>query len=123
MGRSAGLWLLLPDEALILVIIGGAFLVMLRIASVRAVLGAVIFFALTPLLGPVIEALFSALPAWLSLLFLAGMGFWCFQAIATTVIGRRATDHMVGSLAADLVRLFVKAAFLPLRLLWRLISR
>jgi hypothetical protein len=86
-------------------------------------LGAVIFFALTPLLGPVIEALFSALPAWMSLLLLAGMGFWCFQAIVTTVIGRRAADHMIGSLAADLVRLSVKAAFLPLRLAWRLISR
>lgn len=123
MGRTSGLWLLLPQEALPLLLIGGAFLVMFRIASLRAVLSAVVFFALLPIFSPIIEALFGALPAWVSLLFLVGMGFWCFQAIATTVIGRGAAEHMVGSLAADIVRFLVKAAFLPVRLVWRLISR
>lgn len=123
MGRSAGIWLLLPQEALPLVLIGGAFMVMFRIASLRAVLGAVVAFALLPIFSPIIEALFSALPAWVALLFFVGMGFWCLQAIATTVIGRGAAEHMVGSLAADLVRLLVKTAFVPVRLLWRLISR
>jgi hypothetical protein len=123
MGRSAGLWLLLPQEALPLLLIGGAFLVMFRVASFRAVLGAVVFVVLIPVFSPIIEALFAALPAWVALLFCVGMGFWCLQAIAATVIGRGAAEHMVGSLAADLVRLLVKTAFVPVRLLWRLISR
>ena len=123
MGRSPGLWLLLPQEALPLLLIGGAFLVMFRLASLRAVLTAVIFFALLPVFSPIIEALFSALPAWMSFLLLVGMGFWAFQAIATTVMGRGAAEHMVGSLATDIVRFLVRAAFLPVRLMWRLISR
>ncbi len=123
MGRTSGLWLLLPQEALPLLLIGGAFLIVFGIASLRAVLGAVIFFAVIPVFSPVIEALFGALPAWVALLFFLGMGFWCLQAIATTVIGRGAAEHMVGSLAADLVRFLLKAAFLPVRLVWRLITR
>jgi len=123
MGRSAGLWLLLPEEALPLILIGGAFLIMLRIVSLRAVLGAVIFFALLPVFSPIIESLFSVLPAWVTLLFFVGIGFSCLQAIATTLIGRRAADHMVGSLAADVVRFVLKLAVLPLRLLWRTIAR
>lgn len=123
MGRTSGLWLFLPQEALPLLLIGGAFLVMFRIASLRSVLGTVICFAVLPVFSPVIEAVFGALPGWLALLFFVGMGFWCFQAIATTVMGRGAAEHMVGSLAADIVRSLVKIAFLPVRVVWRLISR
>lgn len=123
MGRTSGLWLLLPQEALPLLLVGGAVLVMLRIASLRAVLGAVLFFALIPIFSPIIEALFGALPVWLALLFFVVMGFWSVQAIATTVMGRGAAEHMAGSLAADLVRFVLKSAFLPVRLVWRLITR
>jgi hypothetical protein len=121
--RLSALWWLLPQEALPLVIVVGGLAVMFRIASVRSVLGAVIGFALLPVLSPVIEALFRALPAWVSLLLFVGIGFSCLQAIATAVIGRRATAHMVGSLAADFVRFLLKVAFLPVRLVWRVIAR
>lgn len=123
MGRASGLWLLLPQEALPLLLVGGAVLVMFGIASIRTVLGALIVFALTPIFSPIVEALFGALPAWLALLCFVGLGFWCVQAIATTVMGRGAAEHMVGSLAADLVRFVLKSAFLPVRLVWRLITR
>lgn len=123
MGRTSGLWLLLPQEALPLLLIVGAFLVMFRMVSRRRVLGAMICFVLLPLFSPIIEVLFDALPVWVSLLFLMGMVFWCFRAIATTVLGRGAAEHMMGSLAADIVRFLVKAACLPIRLVWRILWR
>jgi hypothetical protein len=123
MGRSTLLWLLLPPEALVLVLIGGAFLVMFRLVSVRAVLGAVVFLALLPVFAPIIEAVFSLLPAWLSLVLLAAIGIWFLQAVATFILGRGAAEHMAGTLAADLVRIVVLATLFPFRLLWRFFWR
>jgi hypothetical protein len=123
MGRSSALLLLLPQEALVLVVVVGAFLVMLRLASFRAVLGSVLVIALLPLLAPLFEALLGLLPMWLSLAILLVSGFWFLQTIATLILGRRAAAHMVGTLAADLVRFFVVAAFFPIRLLWRVLRQ
>ena len=123
MSRSTLLWFLLPDQALILILIGGAFLVMFRLASVRAVLGTVLVLAVLPVFAPVIEGIFSALPGWLSLVVLAVMGIWFLQALATFVLGRGAAEEMAGTLAADLVRLLVLATTFPFRLFWRFLWR
>jgi uncharacterized membrane protein len=123
MDRLTLLWFLLPDEALILLLVVGGFLVMFGLVSARAVLGVVVLLALLPVVAPLIEEGFAALPAWLAVVLLGVLGIWMLQMVATFVLGRGAADHMVGTLAADLVRLLVLATLLPLRLLWRCLWR
>jgi hypothetical protein len=83
----------------------------------------VLLLALLPVLAPVIEALLSALPGWVSLVILAIVVISFLQAVATFVLGRGAAEEMAGTLAADLVRLLVLATTFPLRLLWRFLWR
>lgn len=123
MGRSTLLWFLLPDEALPLVLIGGALLVIFGVMRARTVLGLVLLLAFLPVLAPVIEAVLSALPGWVSLVILAVVGISFLQAVATFVLGRGAAEHMAGTLAADLVRILVLATTFPLRLFWRFLWR
>lgn len=123
MGRSTLLWFLLPDNALILILVGGAILVMFGRASVRAVLGIVLLLAFLPVMAPIIEAVLDALPGWVSLLLLAVIGISFLQAVATFVLGRGAAEHMAGTLAADLVRLLLLATTFPCRLFWRFLWR
>ena len=67
--------------------------------------------------------LFDALPGWLlailSVLFAIGM----LRVLFELVIGKQSTDHMVGILAADLVRALVLAPFRLLGWLLRAVFR
>jgi len=123
MGRTTLLWFILPDEAVLLVLVVGGLLVICRLVSVRAVLGVVVLMTMVPVLAPLIEEVFAALPGWLALGLLAVMGFWGLQMVATFVLGRSTAEHMVGTLAADLVRLLVRAALFPFRVVWRWLWR
>jgi hypothetical protein len=82
----------------------------------RAALTILALLLLFPLLAPVIEAMVEELPPWLSLLLLAFIGLSMLQGLAALLLGPRAADTMVGSLAADLVRFVVGMLVLPLRL-------
>ncbi len=113
------LWMLLPDGVMPLVIagIGLALIVgLLSRSAAFSLLGMVVLFAL---LGPIVEGVAGTLPAWMSLVLLIVIGLVLLRGLAALVIGRRASDHMVGILAADLVRMVFLALLFPFRLVWR----
>ena len=63
--RSGLLWGLIPDEALPLLLLGGALLCMVL---GRRALGFLVPLGLTLLLAPFVETLISLLPVWLVLI-------------------------------------------------------
>jgi hypothetical protein len=113
------LWLLLPDEALPLVLVIAAFGVMFGLMRGRSFLGLVALIVFLPVLGLLLEQVLGALPPWVALLVLVAAGLSTVRALASLVLGARAADHMVGILAADVVRLALVGMFIPFRLLAR----
>lgn len=114
----ANLLLFLPEEALPLLIAAGGIAVIL---GARRLGGALVALAIGLAVLPVLlEPLFSAMPGPLLALVLvvlfAGMAFALLRGFSKLMIGERATDHMVGTLAADVVRGTVVGST---RLLWR----
>lgn len=107
--------MLLPDEALPLLIVGVGLALMLGIGG-RAALGILGLLLLLPLLAPFVEALLGELPPWVSLVVLAFFALALIRGLAALLLGQRAADTMVGNLAADLIRLVVRLLILPLRM-------
>jgi len=117
------LWSLLQVSALPLVIIGVALALIVGIVKPRGamtILGGVI---LTILLTPFFNAVFDLLPWWLCLLLTVAFFMSILRAGVQLLLGPRATDHMVGALATDVVRMCIRALFFPLRILARMITR
>jgi hypothetical protein len=121
------LWALIPDEALVLVIAVTGLGLICGIVSRKAamsVIGGIIAIAL---LGPFVESVFSALPWWLTTIILLLFLLSLLRGLSNLVLGSRASDHMVGILAADVVRacfggLFYVFTF-PFRLLLWMMRR
>jgi hypothetical protein len=121
------LWLWLPDEAMVLVIAGIGLAMMfgfIRGRAAMALLGTVI---LTLLAGPFIDALLDMLPGWMLLLLLLWVGVALFRWVLSLILGARAADEAVGSLAADVIRAGFRLLFLllclPFRILWWVFRR
>lgn len=114
--RSGMLWALLPDEALPLIVLGAglAFILGFR----QAALGLLTLVMLLPVFAPFIEACFAELPPWVALVIIAFVGLAMLRGMVALLIGQRAADTMVGSLAADVIRLVIGLLFFPLRLAW-----
>jgi hypothetical protein len=117
-------WLMffIPDEALVLVIalIGlGLIVGFLRPRSAGRLLGGVV---LMLLLAPLVESFIAALPWWVNLLLLFGVGWSLIRGLSRLVLGGRAADHMVGILAADAVRALFRTVFFALTLPFRFIG-
>jgi hypothetical protein len=112
------LWTCLPHEALPLLIVGVGLAMILGLLRGRAVLGLLALLLLMPVMGPIGETLLAQLPPWVAWLLGAGLVLTLLRRLAAFLIGARAADTMVGTLAADLVRLAVRLLCLPLRLVW-----
>lgn len=95
-----------------LLITAAGLAVMFRQMRIAATLGALAIGAI--LLPVLLEPAFAALPSWLLYL----IGFWMLIALLRAVmqvfIGRRATDHAMGELAAAFILALI---FTPLRLI------
>ena len=117
------LWLLLPDEFLVLVISALALAVIVGLIRLRAAFGVIGALALGIILTPFIEALFENLTPWLSLAGLVVFGFVICRASLELLIGKGASDHAVGGLAAEAIKWFFRLLFLPIRLLWWMLAR
>jgi hypothetical protein len=116
------LWMFLPDEFMILIIVVVALAMMIGIVRGRTAAGIIGGLVLTLLAQPLIDALVDALPGWLLLLLLLGLVWWIIRAVAGLILGREAAGHMTGILAADAVRLVVRAMFWIIALPFRLIG-
>ncbi len=116
----------LPNEFMVLGIVLIGFGLMVGLITLRraaALLGFVIVLMVT---GPFVDALLDTIhdlvPWWLLLPLGVLLVFSLLGALSRMLIGRRAADHMVGTLAADVVRFGFRMLFglvaLPFRLLF-----
>lgn len=92
------LFMLLPDDALILVIIVISIGLIVGIFSKKVAFGYVGMIVVFAMLSPFIDALFDILPLWLVLLILTIFLFGIARAGLNMLFGRRATDTFIGLL-------------------------
>lgn len=123
--RWSVLWTLVPDEALPLLIAAVGLAMVCGLLRGQAALRLLALVLLAPVLGALGQSLLAQCPPWVTWLVLAGVGLSLLKGLAALLLGPRAADTMLGSLAADLVRLVVRFVVrlalplaLPLLLLW-----
>ena len=116
------LWMFLPDQFLILIIVGVALATIAGLARGRTALGIIGGLVLMLLAQPFVDALVDALPGWLLLLLMLWLAWWIVRAVVGLMLGREAAGHMTGILAADVVRFVARAAFWVVALPFRLIG-
>ena len=119
MTRTGALWLLLPEEIMGLVLVVAVFALMFGLMRGRTFLAIAALIAFLPVVALAVEAVLAELPPWVALLVLVAVGLAMLRAVASLILGGRAADTMVGTLAADVVRLAVTGMFLPFRLAGR----
>jgi hypothetical protein len=114
-------WILafVPDEALALFIVLISLALITGIMNARRAFGLIGGIILFLILSPFIGSLVDALPGWLLLGLVLVLGLSMLRAVSNFLIGRGATNEMVGSLAADLVRLGFRVIFFVLTLPFR----
>jgi hypothetical protein len=109
----------MPDEMLPLVIVVIGLGVVL---GFRQLAGWIPSILLSVLLTPLIVGVMNSLPPFVSVLVFAGFVLWTIRVVANFVLGRSATDHMVGRVAAGLLlaplKLVIRLPFLLLRALF-----
>jgi hypothetical protein len=115
------LWMLLPDELLPLFIVGIGLAVILRILRVKAAMAILGGLLLSFILSPFVDAIFDYLPAWVSVLVILCIGLVILRGLISLLIGRRAAEHMVGSLAAELVKGIFSLLLLPFKIIGMLL--
>lgn len=120
-------WILafLPDQAMVLVIMGIGLVLMLGIINLRRALSLVGGLMLLLVLSPFVESLIGSLPWWITIFLIVMIGLSLLRTISSALIGRGASDEMVGTLAADVVRggfrLLIWSIAAPFRvLIWAL---
>src|SRR5207248_203070 len=81
-------------------------------------------FVLGIVASPFIEAIFEVLPSWIGVVALILFILAVIRAAFELLLGARATDHVVGGLALDVIRGVFRIFFLPFRIIgWLLFRR
>src|SRR5687768_11795643 len=114
------LWMWLPDEALVLVIVVVGLGVMLKLISLKSAGAALLGIAALILAGPFITALLDTLPWWVSAVIIAGAIIATVQGLMALLFGSRVTDRALGSMLAGFVRFVL---LLPFRLIGDVLLR
>jgi len=119
--RLSAIWLFLTEEWMAYLAVGAFVLFLLGVArwTMLAVLAAILA---GPYLAPHIEEYVAGLPLWAIALLLAALALMVMKDIAALALGRQGAETMLGSLAADAVRLLIRAAVFPLRMVFRLLA-
>jgi ABC-type multidrug transport system fused ATPase/permease subunit len=101
--------LFMPPELVIFMIIGAGLAMIVGARSLAAtLLGTAMAIIFLPVL---LAPLFEALPRWLLVVLLVFFALGMLRALFEMAIGKHSTDHMVGILAADVVRATLLAPF------------
>jgi hypothetical protein len=116
----------LPNEFMVLgiVLIGfGLMMGLLTLRRAAALLGFIVLLLVTgPFVDSLIDTFLAFAPWWFLLLLGIVVLFSLLGALSRFLMGREATGHMVGTLAADVVRFGFRTMFgllaLPFRLLF-----
>jgi hypothetical protein len=104
--KSALLWGFFPDQAIPVLIVGGA---LISIVLGRRILGFVVPLVLTLFLAPFLEALVGNLPWWMTASILLVLASALLRGAVGLFLGARAAGHLVGALATDVVHWLLKA--------------
>ena len=105
------LWMLIPEEAFILVIVGAGFAVMLRLISFAGAMAIVGGICAIALLTPAMDSIVDLLPDWALILLMLWFALFFFKAI----FGRRVAENVISNLLTHLL-------LFPLRLFYRMIG-
>lgn len=115
--------MLLPDEMLPLLLVSAGLCLILGLRTLAISLATVAIAA--PFIGVIAGTLLDQSPWYLVLAVLAFAVLSMLRAGSNLLLGRAATDHVVGDLAADVVRFFLRLPFRlvgrALRLIWQLV--
>jgi hypothetical protein len=107
---------LLPECTWILVIAGAGFAMIFQFISRQTAAKVIGCLVLMALLGPFVDALFSSLPGWVSIMLLVAFCISIFNWFFGSLFGCHAASHLWALLFHDLI-------CLPFRLVGRLFQR
>ena len=112
---------LIPSEFAVLLIVAAGIAM---IVGARKLAGALLMIMAAIVFLPLVLApVFELMPVWLLTVLILCFGFGLVRALFELTIGKRSTEHMVGILAADVVRFSALAPFRLLRWLFRSLTR
>jgi hypothetical protein len=113
--------LLVPQELVVFMIVGAGLAMIVGARRFAAgLLGAAFAVIFLPVL---LAPLFDLLSGWLLVILLVFFAMGMLRTLFEMTIGRQSTDHMVGTLAADVVRSMLLAPFRMIGWLFRLLLR
>lgn len=113
--------LFVPQELVVFMIVGAGLAMIVGARRFAAgLLGAAFAIIFLPVL---LAPLFDVLPGWLLIAFFVLFGLGMLRGLFELVIGKHSTDHMVGILAADVVRSMFLAPFRMIGWIVRLLLR
>ena len=92
------LWGLVPDEAMILIIVGVALLSMFGLMRGKIVSTLVGLVVIPILVAPYFESLFASLPLWVSLTTLVVYGLLVVGALMQIFLGKETANQVMSSL-------------------------
>ncbi len=114
--------LVLPEELLPLLLAGAGLCLILGLRTLAISLAAVAITA--PFVSVIAGAVLELLPWYAVIAVMVFAVLSMVRAASNLMLGRAATDHVVGDLAADVVRFVIKLPFRVVgwgaRMLWRL---
>lgn len=117
----------LPDSFMVIAIIAIAFGLVLGVLTLRralSLLGLVVLLLVSgPFVDALLDTLWSALPCWLMVPLGCIFALTLIRFLFRVVLGSRASDVMVGVLAADLVRWTLVLSCRAVRFPFRLCAR
>jgi len=96
------LLLFLPDEFLMLLLLGAGLAAILGVLPSGVFWGLAIAVVVMALATPIVEAFVGSLPAVWQLLILLGLGIVLARSVLALLLGRGATDRFVAHLAYDI---------------------
>lgn len=105
--------LLVPPEALLLLLVTAGILMIVGLK--RQASGLILFvlsMAFLPVFEPLIGAVTAAIPNWLLALILLAIAFAVVRAVSTLFLGKGASDHLMGTMAANMIKF---SFFFPFR--------
>jgi hypothetical protein len=121
------IWAFIPDEALILLVAAIGIALIAGIVRGRQAMSWLTGLVALILITPFVGILLDALPLWLQLLLIVAICFSLFRAFVSLFLGGHAADHMIGSLAANVVRFCFLAVIqlfvLPFRVIGWLMTK
>jgi hypothetical protein len=112
---------LVPPQLFVFLLVGAGIALIVgakRVATILVVTVTAVVF-----LPVILEPILASLPFWLLLVVGALAGFTILRAIMQMAIGKKSTDHAVGTLAADGLKGMVAVPFRIIKWVWNLLVR